>query len=267
MTQRYCRQVSVVGMAAKRSEYHELESTPSGESKLQVRDTGDTIADKVRVFLRSIPILSIIVGGTLLLLELVVIAIVLAGPNVFGLSEDFALLPKYRYTLGAATIVIVIEALALGISDTGYTGRKLKRRQDRALRHFSKLRTIGKKLDDQRSSDPDSMDSSTGYAPPEQLFELMVDNLKVIHPSLRSISSSNWMEQDKKTTEQAAKRHTRQAILQYIAALIFEMAKFLWKWALAILVIRNNWISVGVTIVGGVFYPVVVVWQKCLSSQ
>ena len=74
-------------------------------------------------------------GGTLLLLELVVIAIVLAGPNLFGLSEEFALLPKYCYTLGAATIVIVIEGLVLGISDAGYTGRKLKKRQDTALNH------------------------------------------------------------------------------------------------------------------------------------
>ena len=253
-------------MAAKRSEYHELESTSPGENELQVRDVGDSIADKVEVFLRSIPILSVIVGGTLLLLELVVIAIVLAGPNLFGLSEEFALLPKYRYTLGAATIVIVIEALILGISDTGYAGRKLKKRQDTALNHFSKLRAVGKKLRDQRSSDPDSPDSPTGVVPPEQLFGLMVDNFKIIHPTLSCISSSKWMEQDKETTEQAAKRHTRQAILQYIAALIFEMAKFLWKWALAILVIRNNWISVGVTIAGGVFYPVVVVWQKCLSS-
>ena len=250
-------------MATKKSEYQELESTSRGENELQVRDVGETIADKVGHFLRSIPILSVIVGGTLLLLELVIIAIVLAGPNLFGLSQEFALLPKYRYTLGAATIVIVIEALVLGISDTGYTGRKLKKRQDTALNHFSKLRTIGKKLRDQRSSESDSPHSPTGVLPPEQLFELMVDNFNIIHPSLSSISS---LEQDKKTAEQAAKRHTREAILQYIAALIFEMAKFLWKWALAILVIRNNWISVGVTIAGGVFYPVVVVWQKCLSS-
>ena len=250
-------------MATKRSEYHELsESTPRGENELQVRDVGETIADKVGYFLRSIPILSIIVGGTLLLLELVVIAIVLAGPNLFGLSQEFALLPKYRYTLGAATIVILIEAFVLGISDTGYTGRKLKKRQDMALNHYSKLRTIGKKLRDQRSGEPDSPHSPTGVLPPEQLFELMVDNFNIIHPSLSSISS---LEQDKKTAEQVAKRHTREAILQYIAALIFEIAKFLWKWALAILVIRNNWISVGVTITGGVFYPVVVVWQKCLS--
>ena len=122
-------------MATRRSEYHELESTPPGENELQVRDVGETIADKVGVFLRSIPMLSVIMGGTLLLLELVVIAIVLAGPNLIGLSEEFALLPKYRYTLGAATIVIVIEGLVLGISDTGYTGRKLKKRQDTALNH------------------------------------------------------------------------------------------------------------------------------------
>ena len=68
------------------------------------------------LLLQVSPILSVIVGGALLLLELVVIAIVLAGPiaivlagpNLFGLSEEFTLLPNYRYTLGAATIVIII---------------------------------------------------------------------------------------------------------------------------------------------------------------
>ena len=74
---------------------------------------------------------------------------------------------------------------------------------------------IGKKLCEQGSSEPDSLHSPTGVPPPEQLFELVVDNFNIIHPSLSSISSSKWMEQDKKTTEQATKRYTRQAILQY----------------------------------------------------
>ena len=43
-----------------------------------------------------------------------------------------------------------------------------------------------------------------------------------------------------------------------------DLAAFLWKWALALLVISNNWLSVGVAIAGVVVYPLVVFWQIVL---
>ena len=52
--------------------------------------------------------------------------------------------------------------------------------------------------------------------------------------------------------------------LKYMAALVFDLATFLWKWALALLVISNDWLSVGLVIVGGVVYPFVVFWQKAI---
>ena len=52
--------------------------------------------------------------------------------------------------------------------------------------------------------------------------------------------------------------------LKYMAALVFDLASFLWKWALALLVISNDWLSVGLVIVGGVVYPLVVFWRKAI---
>ena len=52
--------------------------------------------------------------------------------------------------------------------------------------------------------------------------------------------------------------------LRYVAALVFDLAAFLWKWALALLVISNDWLSVGLVIAGGVVYPLVVFWQKAI---
>ena len=49
-----------------------------------------------------------------------------------------------------------------------------------------------------------------------------------------------------------------------MASLVFDLAAFLWKWALALLVISNNWVSVGLAIAGGVVYPLVVFWQKAI---
>ena len=41
--------------------------------------------------------------------------------------------------------------------------------------------------------------------------------------------------------------------VKHAAHLIFDLAAFLWKWTLALLVISNDWLSVSVTI-AGVFY-------------
>ena len=52
--------------------------------------------------------------------------------------------------------------------------------------------------------------------------------------------------------------------LRYMASLVFDLAAFLWKWALTLLVISNNWVSVGVAIGGGVVLPVLTFWQKAI---
>ena len=61
--------------------------------------------------------------------------------------------------------------------------------------------------------------------------------------------------------EEELNNHT----LRYMASLVFDLAAFLWKWALALVVISNNWLSVGVAIAGGVVYPLVVFWQKAID--
>jgi hypothetical protein len=63
-----------------------------------------------------------------------------------------------------------------------------------------------------------------------------------------------------KELNQELNNHT----LQYMASLVFDLATFLWKWALTLLVISNNWLSVGLAIAGGVVYPLVVFWQKAI---
>ena len=53
--------------------------------------------------------------------------------------------------------------------------------------------------------------------------------------------------------------------LNYMANLVFDLATFLWGWALALLVISNNWLFVGVAIAGGVVYPLVKFWKKAID--
>ena len=71
-----------------------------------------------RLFL-AVPLLSLLVGGALLLTEVTVIVLVLVAPTTVGISEELALTKAQRGVLGAVSIIMLIEAVVFGIIDIG----------------------------------------------------------------------------------------------------------------------------------------------------
>ncbi len=256
-------------MATEPADFQLLEKSPPsptihqptphfvGEGK---RREEEPLATRVKRFLLHLPMISILVGGALFLAEVTLIVIVLSAPGALGISDDIALLPEQRYLLGSVTIVMLIEAFLLGIIDTGKErkrARALKTRQHLAEKHLRKLK--------QARSPTGTSDQSTVPLSPD-LASLLIDHFDVSQGNDDGFDFSQWskdlMESVQEVAElrKAVNRHT----LQYVASLLFELASFLWKWALTLLVISNNWISVSVAIAGGVVYPVVVFWQKSI---
>ena len=72
-----------------------------------------------KFYILGVPILSLLVGGALLLIEVVIIILVLADPEALGIAEDVALTAAQRGVLGAVSIVMLIEAVILGVIDIG----------------------------------------------------------------------------------------------------------------------------------------------------
>ncbi len=216
---------------------------------------------KIRKLLLLTPILSILVGGGLFVAEVTLIAVVLSSPGTLGINDDIALSSAQRYVLGAITIVMLVEAFLLGTIDTGVERRRikvLKHRQKLIEKHLQSLK------DSVRSSGADMTDSSAVLSS-DRLALLLIGHLEVSE----NTDPRSLMDDVKESTQELAELQLEinKDTLQYVAALLFELASFLWKWALALLVISNNWISVGVAIAGGVVYPVVVFWQKSLMPK
>lgn len=222
---------------------------------------------RVKRFFLGLPILSIIVGGALLLAEVIIITLVLAAPDVVGIVEDVQLTNAQRGVLGAVSVVMVVEAFLLGTIDTGSEHRRAqltKLRRNLAIQHLNKLRSaVGSEHVDTSGPPPDSALSL------QQLSSLLVDQFNIAQYSTVHLSPAQLRAELKATKEevQQLQQEVNHHTLQYIAALIFDLASFLWKWALALLVISNNWVSVGVAIAGGVVYPVVVFWKKSLNPN
>ena len=85
-------------------------------------DRDDTLLPatrKLRNFFLGIPIISLVVGGVLLIAEVAIIILVLAAPRTVGISEDAALTRAQRGVLGAVSVLMLVEAVLLGIIDIG----------------------------------------------------------------------------------------------------------------------------------------------------
>lgn len=222
---------------------------------------------RVQRFFLGLPILSIIVGGALLLAEVIIITLVLAAPDVVGIAERDQLTTAQRAVLGVVSVVTVVEAFLLGTIDTGSERRRAKLsklRRNLAIKHLNRLRgavrSEGEHVDTFGSPDESPLSL-------QQLSGLLVDQFNLTQYSTLHLSPAQLRAELKETREEIKElqREVNHHTLRYIAALIFDLASFLWKWALALLVISNNWVSVGVAIAGGVVYPVVVFWKKSLN--
>ena len=224
---------------------------------------------RVRRFFLGLPILSIIVGGALLLAEVIIITLVLAAPDVVGIAEDVQLSSAQRGVLGAVSVVMVVEAFLLGTIDTGSERRRArlsKLKRNLAIQHLNKLRGAVRREGEHVDSSGSPPEASLSL---QQLSSLLVDQFNITQYSTLHLSPAELRAELRETKEEVKQlqREVNRHTLHYIAALIFDLASFLWKWALALLVISNNWVSVGVAIAGGVVYPVVVFWKKSLNPN
>ena len=226
---------------------------------------------RVRNYPLAFPIVSLLVGAALLLAEVVIILLVLAFPEVVGIKDGTQLTGSQRAVLGAVSLVVMAEAFLVGTIDTGSERRRaraIKTQRKLAEKHLAILRKAIRSGED-ATDDPDSP-----FLSPRELGGLLVDQLDLSQylqaVTARAAAARLREVEDVAATEEemlVLDSELNHGTVQYAARLVFDLASFLWKWAIAILVIRNNWVSVGVTIAGGVVYPMVMFWQKFLVSK
>ena len=75
--------------------------------------------ERLKRFFIAAPLLSLIVGGALLIAEVTIIVLLLAAPSRVGISEELALTKTQRGVLGGVSIIMLIEAVAFGVIDIG----------------------------------------------------------------------------------------------------------------------------------------------------
>ena len=217
-----------------------------------------TCANFQKSFIALFPHFSILVGVIIIVGQLVVIALALGSPQSLGLFENVAhpgfsnetvvLNTEQRISLGVATFVIIVEAIVFG-SIQSY------REFRRAVNKASGIRPSQGNVNEQEEADSNvptlgnpliQEDSSSFYNSFNQQTPLRQDSYIDLHPSMQKL--------------------VRSLVVRYVAEVAFEVVDFLWKWTLALLVIRNNWLSVAIAIVGGIGYHILAVWKGYLST-
>lgn len=199
---------------------------------------------------KSFPHLSIVVAILIILVQLIIICLLVVSPATldvfegiyshrgFDLNETIYLSEVQRTSLGITTIIILLEGILFGIL---------------SVFREVKMSIIQAMIIKPAKSSPPSDDH------PLVQHTLGVDQL-IFVPS--SIKVRTYFKLDP-----SQKALVRKQIAHYIAEIGFEVVKFLTKWILALLVIRGNWISVGVTIAAGIGYPILQFWSSVLKVQ
>jgi hypothetical protein len=233
----------------------------SGDHTLASADDRDLLPkEKLKRFFLGIPIVSLLVGGALLIAEVVVIILVLVSPETVGISEEAALSRVQRGVLGGVSIVMLIEAVLFGTIDIG-----TNRQRARLIKTQRQL--LMKQLDKLRSEE--NVDGLKSVFSLQQVGQLLEDQIISTERIRRRLKPSLLPEVIDETAQELKELNTElnNHTIKYMAALVFDLASFMWKWALALLVISNNWLSVGLVIAGGVVYPLVVFWQKAIHPK
>lgn len=223
-----------------------------------------TSSGKIEASLIStFPVISIIIGVIIVIVELVVIGLALISPQFLGLLEDMKTLESnetvilssgQRTGLGITTVLIIIEAIVFGCVQTYAEYKRTlsnlyliqsghQNHPDNVVSYESISPSSAKPLI-QNKDGPHSKDFFTNqpYLTPVVHGVPLTDIDSTLRPVLRD------------------------QIAHYIAEIVFDVVDFLWKWTLAILVIRNNWTSVVIAIAGGLGYPVMKFWRIAFSS-
>ena len=100
-----------------------MEEEPSPQPLADIPTTNkeeeDSLQNKIQKFLLTEPLLSLLVGGTLLVIEVTAIILLLVSPTTVGISDENALTETQRTVLGVVTIIMLVEAMAFGSIDIG----------------------------------------------------------------------------------------------------------------------------------------------------
>ena len=101
-----------------------MEEEPSQQPPSDIPTTNkeeeeDSLQNKIQKFLLTEPLLSLLVGGTLLVIEVTAIILLLVSPTMVGISDENALTETQRTVLGVVTIIMLVEAMAFGSIDIG----------------------------------------------------------------------------------------------------------------------------------------------------
>lgn len=202
-------------------------------------------------FIAVFPHLSIAVGVIIVVVQLVIIALALGSPRVLDLFENVAnpgsnetitvvLSTEQRISLGIATFVIIIEAIVFG-SIQSY--REFKQAVNKAS---------------QKQPSGDEADGQSNVP--------TVGNPLIQEESSSSYSTFNQQSGNYFALHSVMKKSVQSQVAHYVAEVIFNVVDFLWKWTLALLVIRNNWLSVAVAIAGGIGFHVLEIWKSFLRT-
>ncbi len=201
----------------------------------------------------ALPYFSIIVSLLAIVGQLAIIGLILISPTSLDLLEIIysqgtfngtVLLNSQQTTsLGIATLVIIIEGIFFG---SLLTYQKIKKSVFAAYcihpaatdtSHLTKSPSL-----------QDSIDNNA-----------FIDRQSGI-PSGFSVWTYFQLHSDSKTL-------VKKLVVLFFTDLAIEVVQFLTKWILALLVIRGNWVSVGVTIVAGVHYPFIQFWKSFLAAE
>jgi hypothetical protein len=82
-------------------------------------EEGNSPQESVKKFLVATPLISLLVGGALLVTEVTVIVLILVSPRQVGVAEEDELEKEQRAVLGAVSVLMLVEAMALGSINIG----------------------------------------------------------------------------------------------------------------------------------------------------
>lgn len=212
------------------------------------------------MFLIAFPHFSIIVALLIIIGQLTIVGLILISPASLGLfetiyshgtgtfNETVLLNTQQSISLGIATIVIIVEGVVFGIVLSYQQFRK----SVFAAHHLQPVAVPETDISPSTRSplvqESDSVDYNT----------LQSEHVSI--PSSFSARAYFKLHPNKKTL-------VIKQITLYIAEIAFEVVQFLMKWTLVLLVIRGNWVSVGVTIAGGIYHPIVQFWKSFLAAE
>ena len=211
-----------------------------------------------KVLLNAFPHFSIAVAALVISAQLALIGLVLISPASLGLLERIYSHGTFNETvhlnagqsigLGIATIIIILEGVLIGLW-TSY----LELRMSVFSAYVIKPST---------ESETDLSPSTT-----RPLVQQDPVNYSTFLQSQYGHVPSSFRLRTFFSLDSDLKYLVKKRVAHYIAEILFEVVQFLVKWTLALVVIRGNWLSVGVTIAGGIGYPIIQFWQSLLAAE